>query len=1449
MSMISRQRRQRRRKALFVEALEPRIVLDGQLADVVADAPAVAAIERFESADELSDFLVERAVERGKGLFGQPTFHWATPTFSGSFGWDELSVTPRFAQANGVAHGTNVQVNGVDEGDVVKTDGEYIYVASNGELSIIDARNPAELTVVSQIELEIDPRELYVTGDRLTTISTSHQVIPRGAAPFLDVAFPFETNGPETVLTVYDIADRSSPGWISDTRIDGSLVSSRRIDDLVYLVTNQHLVFPRVEFTCDDEHAEHGAVGGAATSSSLAVDLLYYPLPPTPQTNCTYETEEAYVARISETIIQTALPSYDVTQEAQVAIGGLLNAPDEVYKPITDDAYYLSSITAVDVTASTDGIVSAATIPTNYSATVYASADNIYVTSSVWNQNGGETQLRQFGIDELGHVALTAVGTVDGTLLNQFSMDEHDGHLRVVTTSNGGMETRNRLYVLAANEQQLDVVGEIESIAPGERVFATRFMGDEAFVVTFRQIDPLFTIDLSDPKDPTIEGELEIPGFSDYLHPIGENHLVGLGQDGAGWSSDPQLSLFDVSDFTAPERIDQHVFESVGWTAARGDHHAFSYFADSQILVIPFSASYEYCIHSCAPRPAGAFWVLKVDEAAADPLQFLGTVEHNSHVLRSLAIGDTLFTISTDTVKATELESPDTLIGQLDFGPIAFRDYFRLDVSSEPETLDVLENDRGSSNTIISVETDHPHGGNVTIADDGQSIVYTPPTTGIVTLDTFTYTIDNGNRIDTASVHVTLTNDAARETMTELAAADLAEVLQIDREDVVLLHATRQTWDDCLGIESVGASCGEVLTPGFRVNFSTDGGWFQYHTDAISRVELASANLSLSFDNFEVAEGTTTLDVLANDGSHADLLRIIEVRDAKGEVAIAEDGRSLLYTPADGLVADAFSYTVELVDGVTNTAHVSVVILSDTVAEIEQASVAALADELAVDADSITIVASGVLPLHTFCEPSQLPECEYTVRVGLQHGNRFYVYHALSASQVEQDRVFEPQLEDDDQVLVQTGDTALILPLRNDHLEDPTFPELGPDPKAVTGVSDSRAGATITFEGKIIRYTPPEDFLGEDVFTYFVGDLQAEVLVHVEGYPGGDPLVRIRPEIIDANGNVVSTLHPGDEGTLRLYVEDLREDPIRVFAAFADVRFDPTNVEVLDIEYGNSFSSIRTGDTVTPGLIDELGAVDFDLEGNVDGEQHLASVTFVVSGEGTLTFSTSAADLFPDHDTLLLGSNFRVSPGRIDYGEVTVEVVRGMHNPDVPEDTNGDGEVTAIDALQVINFLNASGPAAVDEVMAERTALAAAANGEFSGSVRSFLDVNNDGHISPLDALFCINRIAERLAGLTEGEGEAAAPTNSLSTPVFAGVIGLQPDRLVSASNGSSTSEIFTQPSSEARALARPATPLRTAPAARANAEASAASLAADELFAALRIGDDSEPADWWSSD
>ena len=362
-----------------------------------------------------------------------------------------------------------------------------------------------------------------------------------------------------------------------------------------------------------------------------------------------------------------------------------------VYRSASPNGTGLFSLVAFDLGQPGQDAGSSAIL--GNSGVVYASTDAFYVATYedahwLWlalEEGDSEprpgTSVHKFRLG--GAPVYAGSGRVDGQVLNQFSMDEHEGHLRIATTENrwwrdsGGPV--NRLYVLAESDGGLAVSGRLEGIGkPNETIFAARFQGERGYIVTAERIDPLYTLDLSDPAQPRQVGELEVPGFSTYLHPLADDRLLAIGRDGANRL---QLSLFDVSDFAAPRRVANYSATAGAWSGAEHDHRAFTYYPERGLLAIPVLEQTPWTGFTDQRPPfLDALRLFAIGPAAIEPL---GSVDHTGYYDRGQAwyfprsierslfkgstdLGDYVYGISAGAVTVTDVDSlgapVDTLV-------------------------------------------------------------------------------------------------------------------------------------------------------------------------------------------------------------------------------------------------------------------------------------------------------------------------------------------------------------------------------------------------------------------------------------------------------------------------------------------------------------------------------------------------------------------------------------------------------------------------------------------------------------------------------------------------------------------------------------------------------------------------------------------------------------------
>ena len=306
--------------------------------------------------------------------------------------------------------------------------------------------------------------------------------------------------------------------------------------------------------------------------------------------------------------------------------------------------------------------------------TVYASEDRLYVASQRWLPSDaprGEildesaTGLHAFSTEKPGETAYAGSGEVPGYLLNQWSLSEHEGTLRAATTSmppwESDAKSESAVRTLQEHDGRLVQVGSVGGLGRGERIYAVRYIGDTGFVVTFRQVDPLYTLDLSDPKAPRVAGELKVPGYSAYLHPLGDGLLLGVGQDAteAGRRTGVQLSLFDVSNLAKPVRLDQHAVGGNSWTAVESDHHAFLWWAPERLAVIPVVRYDEDYVDaafagSLAFRVTRADGIAEVAQLAHPRFERFGDLGYE----RSVVVNGRLLLVSSAGVLSTFTAAP-----------------------------------------------------------------------------------------------------------------------------------------------------------------------------------------------------------------------------------------------------------------------------------------------------------------------------------------------------------------------------------------------------------------------------------------------------------------------------------------------------------------------------------------------------------------------------------------------------------------------------------------------------------------------------------------------------------------------------------------------------------------------------------------------------------------------
>jgi uncharacterized secreted protein with C-terminal beta-propeller domain len=541
-------------------------------------------------------------------------------------------ATPERAAAprQGVDYsGTNVQEERVDEPDLVKTNGRTLFAVANGKLNAVDVdgRRPR---LLDSLKLDgVMSHELLLHGNRVLVLSRGGYWIE----PLPAVAARMGPYMPsESVLTEVDVSNPAALRVVRTLTLDGSYVAARLVGGAARIVTASQvprgLKFEQPKSTEPDVLAAARRRNRAVVASSRAASWL---------------------------------PSYRIARPrgARGKTRPLVQCR-HVSRPAAFSGLGMLTVLTVDLAKGLEPVDSVAVM--SDARIVYASPQSLYVATERWAdrpdparptraKSGVTTAIHRFDISNPSRARYRGSGQVSGFLLSQWSLSEHRGVLRVVSTETPawwgwGGESESFLTTLRAREGELVQLGRIGGLGQGERVYAVRFVGDIGYVVTFRQIDPLYTIDLADAERPRVLGELKIQGYSAYLHPIGQDLLLGLGQDAdeSGRPLGTQLSLFDVSDLRRPTRLSRESLGQ-GWSEAESDHHAFLFWPPTRLVVVPFD---QRAVGFRVGRTRG--------------IDVVGRIEHPGRteaypIRRSLVVDDAVVTVSDAGVRSSSLET------------------------------------------------------------------------------------------------------------------------------------------------------------------------------------------------------------------------------------------------------------------------------------------------------------------------------------------------------------------------------------------------------------------------------------------------------------------------------------------------------------------------------------------------------------------------------------------------------------------------------------------------------------------------------------------------------------------------------------------------------------------------------------------------------------------------
>lgn len=475
------------------------------------------------------------AVDESLNLFNSST---GTLKGESAEGMNDGAATDDLETVESSFNETNAQVEGVLEADIIQNDGRYLYIVHQNDASkivIVDAKDPKKLETVAKINLpENDSKyttatDIFLYGDKLIVLTGTYN------KPDTDTYNKYGraeiccfggSRGEKSGVIIYDISKKFSPEKTVEYSLDGGYVTTRLTDDKLILVTNYF-----VPLYNDDEELNKACI------PSYFIDGKEFKIPADSISIIEENKENTYTV-----ILKINLNNQNANPDVAAILGG--------------------------------------------TADIYCTRSDLYLSRSVWNETNENNQSLKTAIyrfEFTNGIEYKASVKIPGSILNQFSMDEYNGFFRIATS-----DTNIQSYITVL-DKELNIISQLDGIAPQESIYAVRFLGDTAYVVTFYQTDPLFVIDLSNPTAPLIVGELKIPGFSNMLHPYAEGLLIGIGVDGDenGSNGKVKVSLFDVSDKTKPKEISKAVVDGGSYSSAQYNHKAFMKFSDTGEFAIP----------------------------------------------------------------------------------------------------------------------------------------------------------------------------------------------------------------------------------------------------------------------------------------------------------------------------------------------------------------------------------------------------------------------------------------------------------------------------------------------------------------------------------------------------------------------------------------------------------------------------------------------------------------------------------------------------------------------------------------------------------------------------------------------------------------------------------------------------------------------------------------------
>ncbi|MBW2990381.1 beta-propeller domain-containing protein [Candidatus Woesearchaeota archaeon] len=636
----------------------------------------------FKSVAEFNDFVQRNAGAQDSGyMFGTGVARMAVEM---DMAMEEGTVAmPAVAgEAQKVAEPsdyseTNIQVEGVDEADIIKTDGNYIYTVSGKTLFIIKAYPGEDAEIVSTIKFDNQPSSLFVNDDYMAVFGN-----------YRDIDFfkkiDFTPRQGMTFFNIYDISDRDDPELEKEYKFEGNYFQARMISDYVYFITTSRPEYRKI-------YPTPVIIEDTAARAIPVRDIYFYPIP----------YQSAQFANIHA--IDITRPGADINS-VSIAVEGSQNmymSKNNIFITYTEriNEWDLQREITIDLmmdelTQADKELIEKIKNTDNEVLSQREKENKIFQIIQTYVSYLDEdeqeeltdrieeelekkleeykymefTLIHKISVDD-EEITIDANGKVPGHVINQFSMDEYDDVFRIATTisqrwsrfDKSRTESTNNIYTL---DKDLDLMDELEGLAEGERIYSTRFIGDRLYMVTFRQVDPFFVIDLSNPNKIKELGELKIPGFSRYLHPYDKDTIIGIGRDASttGRTQGLKISLFDVRDVENPEEIAKFVTkERYAQSTAEYEHKAFLFSKEKELLVIPVY-SHDYRWDRTGGESYNGAMVFKITR---DEIDLRGIVDHSMAkagprygqlVERSLYIEELLYTKSPTLLRINEID-------------------------------------------------------------------------------------------------------------------------------------------------------------------------------------------------------------------------------------------------------------------------------------------------------------------------------------------------------------------------------------------------------------------------------------------------------------------------------------------------------------------------------------------------------------------------------------------------------------------------------------------------------------------------------------------------------------------------------------------------------------------------------------------------------------------------